>query len=100
MDATITVSLLLVAGILFVAVNLAAFAAFGIDKRLAEARERRISEATLLQLAFFGGSVGAYVGRHVFRHKTRKQPFSTHLFLIVVLQIMAIGGAATWFLTG
>ena len=57
------------------AVNLAAFAAFGADKLLAWAGVRRISEGNLLTLALVGGSPGAYAGRHLFRHKTRKQPF-------------------------
>lgn len=89
-----------IVAIVFAAINLAAFAAFGIDKRLGETRQRRIPEATLLQLAFFGGSIGAYAGRQVFRHKTRKQPFSNQLFAIVVMQVMAVGGGVTWLLTG
>ncbi len=52
-----------------VAINFAAFAAFGIDKMLAEARAWRISEANLLGLALVGGSPGAYAGRHLFRHR-------------------------------
>ncbi|MEL6707171.1 MAG: DUF1294 domain-containing protein [Pseudomonadota bacterium] len=69
------------------AMNFAAFAAFGIDKALAENHARRISEASLLQLAFFGGIGGAYAGRALFRHKTRKQPFSNHLHIIAGLQL-------------
>ena len=74
-----------------IALNFIAFAAFGIDKRLAEAGQRRIAEATLLRFALFGGSPGAYAGRHAFRHKTRKQPFSSRLHTIAVLQL--VGGA-------
>ena len=69
------------------AINFAAFAAFGIDKALAENRARRISEAALLQLAFFGGIGGAYAGRALFRHKTSKQPFSNRLHTIALLQL-------------
>lgn len=72
-----------------VVMNFAAFAAFGIDKAQAEARAWRISEASLLQLAFFGGIGGAYAGRALFRHKTRKQPFSTQLHLIACAQLCA-----------
>ena len=72
-----------------VAMNLLAFAAFGIDKALAEQGMRRISEHTLLQLAFFGGIAGAYAGRALFRHKTRKQPFSNQLHTIAGLQLCA-----------
>jgi uncharacterized membrane protein YsdA (DUF1294 family) len=59
-----------------VAVNFLAFAAFGLDKAKAEAGKRRIPEADLLTLALLGGTPGAYAGRALFRHKTRKQPFS------------------------
>lgn len=59
-----------------IAVNFAAFAAFGIDKARAEAAgprrgRRRTSEADLLGLALLGGTLGAYAGRKLFRHKTR-----------------------------
>jgi uncharacterized membrane protein YsdA (DUF1294 family) len=100
MDAELSTSLFLLGAVVLLAVNLAAFTAFGIDKRLAEAGERRIPESTLLSLAFWGGSPGAYAGRQVFRHKTRKQPFSDNLFMIVVVQVMALGGGGAWFLTG
>jgi uncharacterized membrane protein YsdA (DUF1294 family) len=72
-----------------IAVNFAAFAAFGIDKARAEAGAWRISEGTLLQLAIIGGTPGAYAGRALFRHKTRKQPFSGRLHTIAGLQACA-----------
>jgi uncharacterized membrane protein YsdA (DUF1294 family) len=83
-----------------IAINFIAFAAFGLDKMRAEAGTRRISEATLLQLAFVGGSPGAYAGRHMFRHKTRKQPFSQQLHLIAALQAVALACLAAWRLGG
>jgi uncharacterized membrane protein YsdA (DUF1294 family) len=82
------------------AVNLAAFAAFGADKRLARAGARRISEANLLALALVGGSPGAYAGRHLFRHKTRKQPFCAGLHAIAGLQLVALAGLAAWVVAG
>ena len=72
------------------AINFAAFAAFGIDKALAENQARRISEGMLLQLAFFGGIGGAYAGRVLFRHKTKKQPFSNQLHTIALLQLCVV----------
>ena len=72
-----------------IAVNFLAFAAFGIDKARAERGAWRISEGTLLRLAFFGGTPGAYAGRALFRHKTRKQPFCANLRSIAVLQVFA-----------
>jgi uncharacterized membrane protein YsdA (DUF1294 family) len=83
-----------------IASNFVAFAAFGVDKMRAEAGTRRISEATLLQLALIGGTPGAYAGRQLFRHKTRKQPFSSNLHTIAMIQIVALAGLGTWVLTG
>ena len=85
-------------GYYLIAINLAAFVAFGIDKSLAEAKRRRISEATLHLLALVGGTPGAYAGRHLFRHKTRKQPFSNVLHAIAILQaaILIAGTAMGW----
>lgn len=74
--------LLIGAGLLLV--NSVAFAQFGMDK--ARAGERRISEAALLRPALLGGIFGAYLGRHWFRHKTRKASFSLRLHLIAIVQ--------------
>ncbi|TPG43210.1 DUF1294 domain-containing protein [Sphingomonas koreensis] len=60
------------------------------DKQRAIAGERRIPEADLL----LGGSPGALLARRWFGHKTRKQPFSTHLLLTVAVQIGASLGLA------
>jgi uncharacterized membrane protein YsdA (DUF1294 family) len=54
---------------------------------------RRLSERTLLLWALIGGTPGTFLGRHVFRHKTRKQPFSALLWLIAAAQATAI---AAW----
>lgn len=82
------------------AINFWAFAAFGIDKARAEQGTWRIRESTLLTLAFAGGTIGAYAGRRLFRHKTRKQPFSGNLHAIAVLQGIAMFALAGWTLAG
>ena len=80
----------------FVALNLWTMLRFWQDKRRAIAGERRIPEANLLGLAAIGGSAGALLARHLFRHKTRKQPFSTRLLLIAALQAGALIGFAAF----
>jgi uncharacterized membrane protein YsdA (DUF1294 family) len=77
-----------------IAINFCAFAAFGIDKARAEAGAWRVSESTLLNLAMIGGTPGAYAGRALFRHKTRKQPFSDRLHAIAIIQIAIVAGLA------
>lgn len=71
-------------------VNALTILSFRSDKRRAEAGARRIPERDLLTLALLGGSPGAFAARRWFRHKTRKEPFSTRLWLIAALQV---GGA-------
>ena len=80
--------------IALIAVNFCAFAAFGLDKARAERGAWRISEGTLLNLAIIGGTPGAYAGRALFRHKTRKQPFSGRLHTIAIFQVAIIAGLA------
>lgn len=73
-------------------VNFVTFLRFRHDKRRAVAGGRRVREADLLLLALIGGSPAALLARRLFRHKTRKQPFSTLLLLIVAIQAGALIG--------
>jgi uncharacterized membrane protein YsdA (DUF1294 family) len=50
----------------------------------------RISEATLLILAVFGGSIGALLGMKVWHHKTQHKKFKYGLPLILLAQIALI----------
>ena len=80
----------------FILVNAWTLLRFWQDKARAIDGARRIPEANLLGLALIGGTPAAFLGRHLFRHKTRKEPFSTQLKVIAVLQVCAI---AAYFLT-
>ena len=75
-----------------VLINLCTILSFWEDKQRAKNGERRIPESDLLSLAMFGGSPGALLARRLFRHKTRKEPFSTQLLVIVALQLGAAIG--------
>jgi uncharacterized membrane protein YsdA (DUF1294 family) len=65
---------------------------FWSDKQRAIEGRRRIPEADLLGIALIGGSPGALIARQVFRHKTRKEPFSTQLMMIVAIQAGIVVG--------
>ncbi len=78
--------------------NLWTFMLFGLDKIRAENGAWRVAESSLLLLAFVGGSTGAYLGRAVFRHKTRKQPFTSQLHKIAIFHGLVIAGGAGWLL--
>ena len=84
--------MLLEAAVALLALNAWTVLAFWQDKQRAIAGQRRISEGNLLGLALIGGSPGALLARHLVRHKTRKQSFSTQLFVIVGIQIGALIG--------
>lgn len=56
------------------------------DKRKAVTHQYRIPESVLLSVALCGGSMGAYVAMHLFRHKTRKPLFSIGLPILISLQ--------------
>ena len=73
----------------WIGINVIAFLAFGWDKRQAERDGSRIAERTLIGLALFGGALGALIGQQVFRHKTKKQPFRTLLWLAAVINLLA-----------
>ncbi len=62
-----------------------AFAMYGIDKRQAGSGGWRVPEIVLHGLALVGGVVGAWIGREVFHHKTRKAVFSVVLAIASIL---------------
>lgn len=74
----------------FLLINWVGFMLMGIDKQRAKKRGFRIPEATLFTAAIFGGSIGAWIGMYLFRHKTQHWYFVYGLPMILTLQIIAI----------
>lgn len=70
------------------AMNLAAFAAMGLDKRRARTGRWRVRERTLFLLALLGGSAGALTGMWCFRHKTRHPRFVWGMPAILALHLL------------
>lgn len=71
------------------AINLAAFFLMWLDKRRAKRKgARRIRERTLFLSALLGGSAGAIVGMHLFRHKTKHWYFVWGMPIILLLQLI------------
>ena len=58
-----------------------------IDKENAKRGWRRVSELTLMSIAFIGGSIGMYLGIFIFRHKTKKLLFTVGIFVMILFQI-------------
>lgn len=99
----ITPSLLFAAYALLI--NLVAFIMYGVDKHRAQKngphrkskkdrdgkpQKDRISEAALIWIGVFGGSIGAIMGMYLFHHKTQKRKFTILLPLIFFAQLAAI----------
>lgn len=76
---------------LLVIINLFTFAAYGIDKCKAKKGSWRIPEKTLILLALFGGSIGAFVGMKVFHHKTLHPKFKFGIPAILIFHILLAG---------
>jgi uncharacterized membrane protein YsdA (DUF1294 family) len=74
-----------------VAINLTTTAYYGYDKLQAIRAGRRVPERVLHGLALGGGSLGAYLGMRLFRHKTLKGSFRRVFWVIVVLQAALVG---------
>jgi uncharacterized membrane protein YsdA (DUF1294 family) len=73
-----------------VGVNVTAFGYYGYDKGRARASRSRVPENVLHGLAIAGGTLGAYVGMRVFRHKTIKGPFRVVFWTIAVMQLLLV----------
>ena len=72
------------------AINVLTFATYGIDKWKSRNNKWRIREASLLLLAALGGSVGALVAMHLFRHKTQHKKFRYLVPLFLLLQLTLV----------
>lgn len=71
-------------------INAAAFVLMLADKRRARKFRWRIPERTLMLSAALGGSIGALLGMHLFRHKTRHPKFTLGIPAILIAQIFLV----------
>lgn len=75
---------------LLIGINILAFIVYGVDKFKAAHNRWRIPEAVLLELAIFGGSIGALLGMKVWHHKTKHKKFKYGLPAILIIQLAII----------
>ena len=73
------------------ALNVAVWMLYGIDKWKAKSGRWRIPEKVLLLAAFAGGSVGALTGMMMFRHKTKKAKFVISVPIFFVIHCVIAG---------
>ena len=72
------------------AIKIASFCLYGVDKYKAKKNKWRISEATLLTMAAIGGSIGAWAGMRLWHHKTMHKKFKYGIPLIIILQVALV----------
>ena len=75
-------------------ITVVTFLVYGIDKWKAQHKRWRIPENVLLGLAAIGGSVGAWLGMKVWRHKTQHKKFKYGVPAILAAQV----ALAVWWL--
>lgn len=77
----------------FILINLIGLVQMYRDKRFACNHRWRISEQSLLGIAFLGGAIGIWFGMAVFHHKTRKRKF-----ILLVPGLACIQGMLMYYL--
>ncbi len=95
----------------FIGTSIAGLALMGLDKSVARSSSPRTEssrsssprsgslrapEAIIYLIALLGGSVGVFLGVHLFKHKTKKASFQFVLLLIVVVQLFLIKQVAQY----
>ena len=70
-----------------VIINVFTFFRYGVDKWKAQRVRWRIPESVLLGMAAIGGSVGAWLGMRVWRHKTQHAKFRYGVPIILIVQV-------------
>jgi uncharacterized membrane protein YsdA (DUF1294 family) len=82
--------------IYLIAVSVITFLFYGYDKYQARQNGTRIPELVLHLLTLAGGTIGAFLGQILFRHKTKKWQFRLVFILIALVQL---GLIAWWAMT-
>jgi len=80
---------LVIAGVLLIW-NLCCFILYAVDKSRAKNNKWRISEATLIAVAFLMGGLGAFLGMHFLRHKTKHIKFTLLVPVALVINIAVV----------
>ncbi|MBU9714162.1 DUF1294 domain-containing protein [Evansella tamaricis] len=68
----------------FITINILGFILMILDKNYAKKGRWRISEPTLIGIAFVGGALGMLLASKFFRHKTKKNLFRIGLPLLFI----------------
>ncbi|MUK69915.1 DUF1294 domain-containing protein [Aliivibrio fischeri] len=80
---------------LYLGMSLLTYVMYAVDKNAAKKGNWRTPENTLHVLSLLGGWPGALFAQNQFRHKSKKQPFKTILWITIFVNI----GAFAWTFT-
>ena len=87
-------TLLVLAAIVLVVMNAAAFLLMGIDKKRAKRGEWRIKEKTLFLVTALFGGLGGTLGMFLLRHKTKHWYFRLGFPVLLIVQAALLVAAA------
>lgn len=82
--------LLMVAGVVLLVMNVAAFVLMGVDKSRAQSGQWRIPERTLFLVTGLFGGLGGTLGMHLFRHKTKHWYFCIGFPAMMIVQVVLL----------
>ena len=83
-------------GIAYAVWNLMVFILYGVDKAKAKNDKWRIPEADLIWCAFILGGIGAFLGSHIFHHKTQVTKFKILLPIALILNLILAACFIAW----
>jgi len=82
--------------IYLIIISLITFLFYGYDKYQARNHNTRIPEVILHLLTLLGGTLGAFLGQVLFRHKTKKWKFQLVLSMMVQVEMMVFCVVKEW----
>ena len=91
-------TILIIAAIVLVVMNIAAYVLMGVDKNRAKAGAWRIPEKTLFLVTGLFGGLGGTLGMFLLRHKTKHWYFRLGFPAMLAAQVILLVAGAVWLL--
>ena len=91
-------TILIIAAIVLVVMNIAAYVLMGVDKKRAKAGAWRIPEKTLFLVTGLFGGRGGTLGMFLLRHKTKHWYFRLGFPAMLAAQVILLVAGAVWLL--
>ena len=91
-------TILIIAAIVLVVMNIAAYVLLGVDKKRAKAGAWRIPEKTLFLVTGLFGGLGGTLGMFLLRHKTKHWYFRLGFPAMLAAQVILLVAGAVWLL--